>query len=361
MRARIIKPGFFKNEELAEIGPNGMLLFQGLWMLADREGRLEDRPKRIKIEVLPYFDDVDAEALLSALHDRGFINRYEVNGSRFIQIVNWSKHQIPHYRETPSQLPAPEGQQDDRGPAFSEALRQRILERDNYACAECGVKENLAIEHIVPWSKGGSNHDDNLRTLCRACNNAKAAKPATLVQGCVNVGPTLSEPPDQVLSIPDLDLNTTDQDQSRDQEPKIADQTPSLVVNKAITRGESKPKAIAAKPAMATRLPDPWPLTLEREQYAVAQGVDPVRTHQDFCDYWHAKAGPNARKLNWDATWRTWCRRAAERGYGLSRASPYAPLPMAPMSKAEAVLAAAYRQAAMEEAEQQVKLGYDEN
>ena len=38
MRARNLKPGFFKNETLAEIEPLGRLLFQGLWCMADREG-----------------------------------------------------------------------------------------------------------------------------------------------------------------------------------------------------------------------------------------------------------------------------------------------------------------------------------
>ena len=46
-RARNIKPGFFANENLAECDPLARLLFAGLWCLADREGRLEDRPKRI--------------------------------------------------------------------------------------------------------------------------------------------------------------------------------------------------------------------------------------------------------------------------------------------------------------------------
>ena len=53
-RSRNIKPGFFLNDDLAECEPLARLLFAGLWCIADREGRLEDRPKRIKIEVLPY-------------------------------------------------------------------------------------------------------------------------------------------------------------------------------------------------------------------------------------------------------------------------------------------------------------------
>ena len=39
-RARILKPGFFANELLADINPYGRLLFAGLWTLADREGTL---------------------------------------------------------------------------------------------------------------------------------------------------------------------------------------------------------------------------------------------------------------------------------------------------------------------------------
>ena len=49
-RARNIKPGFFLNEELGVLPPLVRILFAGLWCIADRDGRLEDRPKRIKME-----------------------------------------------------------------------------------------------------------------------------------------------------------------------------------------------------------------------------------------------------------------------------------------------------------------------
>lgn len=52
-RARNIKPGFFKNELLAEMPPEIRLLFMGLWCIADREGRFEERPKKIKMELFP--------------------------------------------------------------------------------------------------------------------------------------------------------------------------------------------------------------------------------------------------------------------------------------------------------------------
>ena len=110
MRARNIKPSFFTNEYLAELSLEARLLFISLWCQADREGRLEDRPKRIKVEAFP-FDDVDTDALLheiaSATEDGqpAFIHRYVIDGKGFIEICNFKKHQRPHTKEKASTLP----------------------------------------------------------------------------------------------------------------------------------------------------------------------------------------------------------------------------------------------------------------
>ena len=105
-RSRNIKPGFFTNEILVELPFAIRLLFIGLWTLADREGRLEDRPKRIKMELFPC-DEIDVDASLQSLHENGFIRRYEVDGERYVSIVNWHKHQNPHVKEAASIVPPP--------------------------------------------------------------------------------------------------------------------------------------------------------------------------------------------------------------------------------------------------------------
>lgn len=105
-RARNIKPGFYKNEDLAECSIWARFIFPGLWMLADREGRMEDRPKRMKAELLP-FDGADMDVLLTELHDRGFIHRYVNSEGRFIQIMKFSEHQSPHYSEKSSVIKPP--------------------------------------------------------------------------------------------------------------------------------------------------------------------------------------------------------------------------------------------------------------
>jgi len=107
-RARNIKPAFFMNEHLAELDPLARLLFIGPWCIADKEGRLEDRPKRIKAEILPY-DDCNIDKLLEDLGSapESFITRYEINGEKYILVNNFKKHQNPHKNEKASEIPAP--------------------------------------------------------------------------------------------------------------------------------------------------------------------------------------------------------------------------------------------------------------
>ncbi|MDD2341577.1 MAG: hypothetical protein PHV54_01635 [Tolumonas sp.] len=103
-RARNIKPGFFANDELGECNPLTRLMFIGMWTMADKKGRMEDRPKRIKATTLPY-DNADCDELLNELVKHGFIIRYSVGENGYIQIINWDKHQNPHVKESASEIP----------------------------------------------------------------------------------------------------------------------------------------------------------------------------------------------------------------------------------------------------------------
>lgn len=105
MRIRALKPGFFKNEQLAELSPWHRLCFEGLWLCADREGRLQDRPKRLKAEIFPY-DDLDVNQLLWDLMRAGFIVRYLIGGHPYICLPTWHDHQHPRQDEGASTFPA---------------------------------------------------------------------------------------------------------------------------------------------------------------------------------------------------------------------------------------------------------------
>lgn len=122
MRARNIKPGLFTNEILGTAPEVNTLLFAGLWCIADRDGRLEDRPARIHSQILPYRPTAKVEQILAWLHSEGFISRYTVDGRRYIQIANWKKHQSPHHRENGSVIPAPVPGKPGAAPGNSGAM-----------------------------------------------------------------------------------------------------------------------------------------------------------------------------------------------------------------------------------------------
>jgi len=107
-RKRELRPSFFTNEYLASLPFEARLLFAGLWTIADRRGRLEDRPLRIKAQLFAY-DNLDIDKLLQMLADSEdrFIIRYVADGKRYIQIPNFEKNQNFHKEEAESVIPPP--------------------------------------------------------------------------------------------------------------------------------------------------------------------------------------------------------------------------------------------------------------
>jgi hypothetical protein len=115
-RTRQLKPDFFADEDISALTPIARLLFMGLWLIADKAGRLEDRPLRIRAALFPYEPDTNVEAALASLskekvHGLGaFIVRYAAaDGRKYIQISNFEKHQHCHPKELPSTIPGNSG------------------------------------------------------------------------------------------------------------------------------------------------------------------------------------------------------------------------------------------------------------
>lgn len=94
-RIRSIKPEFFEDENLAKLPPHDRLLFIGIWLLADKNGILEDRPTWIKAKVFPYEngDTVDVSRMLPRLVSGRYLIRYTAEGRNLIAVRNFTKHQ----------------------------------------------------------------------------------------------------------------------------------------------------------------------------------------------------------------------------------------------------------------------------
>jgi len=145
-RSRNIKPGFFMNEILGKLDPLISLLFISLWTLSDREGRLEDRPDRILAATFPYRRELsDINGYLTVLVSKGFIHRYEVNGSKLIQIVNFRKHQNPHHTERPSEYP-------EYSEEFKITVKAPLNTRDTPADSLLLIPDSLNTDSLIPDS-----------------------------------------------------------------------------------------------------------------------------------------------------------------------------------------------------------------
>ncbi|WP_435362480.1 hypothetical protein [Klebsiella pneumoniae] len=199
-RSRNIKPGFFTNDELAECHPLGRLLFAGLWTIADKEGRLDDRPKKIKAMLLP-FDEADCDALLQQLNDHKFIIRYRVNGECYIQISNWKKHQNPHCKEAASEIPEPiendksTGQEQCKEDTEEEKKdSESIQDVENKGAPELNgtsmVQESVEISlnpadslNLIPDSLNPDPDSlDNTQAASATCEGDKGVEQATVHQ-----------------------------------------------------------------------------------------------------------------------------------------------------------------------------------
>lgn len=64
----------------------------------------------------------------------------------------------------------------DRCKQITTKTRRLVFERDAYRCVRCNTHFNLCVDHVHPWSKGGSDDIDNLQTLCKSCNSKKKDK-----------------------------------------------------------------------------------------------------------------------------------------------------------------------------------------
>lgn len=115
-RIRTIKPEFFTSEDIVALSPMARLLYIAIWCEADKDGRLEWKPRTMKLRYFPG-DECDINALADELLSRRLVVLY---GEGLAHVPAFSKHQHINPRETASRLPAPDQKSPKTPPATAD-------------------------------------------------------------------------------------------------------------------------------------------------------------------------------------------------------------------------------------------------
>lgn len=65
---------------------------------------------------------------------------------------------------------------ETKRPPIPKEVVDAVYRRDKGRCVYCGSTEELQLDHIIPFSRGGATNIENLQLLCRSCNIKKSNK-----------------------------------------------------------------------------------------------------------------------------------------------------------------------------------------
>lgn len=136
MRQRMIKPEFFHDDRLCECSLSARLVFISTWCVADDQGNLERSAKQLRRQAFPDNTDAEVEAWLCELLAQGLLIEYAVDGSNYLHIKGFEKHQRidrpskPRCPDFEISLSTQRGLSEDSASTRSEVKRKEVKERE---------------------------------------------------------------------------------------------------------------------------------------------------------------------------------------------------------------------------------------
>ena len=260
MRIRSTKPEFWRSKTIASIDWEARLVLKGLESYVDDNGVGKDEVVIICADVFPHDLAADAPGTLRRvagallkLAEANLIVRYEIDGEPLIYVRRWKAFQRI---DKPSQgrYPRPDGSMNYGQP----------------------VDESIAADQApVAVAEARRNRED------------------------------AGSPTEDSGSPPEICAPGTEEQRNRGTE----EQNPTPDGVGGADKSAAKPKARGTR-LPADWIPDPGVIEAMREECPT---VDLKAEHRKFTDHWAAASGANAAKRDWNAAWRNWIRRAAEK------------------------------------------------
>ncbi|MEU5660106.1 HNH endonuclease [Streptomyces sp. NPDC047737] len=134
----------------------------------------EDVPTRKRLAECIGKSVYTVDRSIKILEQRGLLKVHRRKHPDNPKVFVPSEYELLPYQPQPTVAPAAIAALPRKRVPISATKRARILARDGYQCRKCGSTEDLTLDHVKHWSRGGSNADDNLRVLCRSCNSQRS-------------------------------------------------------------------------------------------------------------------------------------------------------------------------------------------
>ena len=97
---------------------------------------------------------------------------YTLESSEYDQTVY--EEIVEHEKNCDPVVIMPENNKQTKRKTIPQNVKDKVWNRDNGKCIQCGSSENLEFDHIIPISKGGANTYRNIQLLCEDCNRSKS-------------------------------------------------------------------------------------------------------------------------------------------------------------------------------------------
>jgi hypothetical protein len=161
-RIRTIKPEFFTSADICSLTPLSRLFYIALWCEADREGRLDWKPKTFKLRYFPG-DNCDIAEMAKELLASGLVTTYSVDGIEYAVIPTFLEHQVINNRESDSTRPP----RDDDASGTRESGRERKGKERNTLIAD----DFCISDRVIAWAaeNGHSNLEDHFEKFVLTC------------------------------------------------------------------------------------------------------------------------------------------------------------------------------------------------
>lgn len=132
----------------------------------ERDGVLSEKIKIAERKIEGLRDALSSDKFMTNAEIKNKLLKEEKNRLRIERLRDEARKEI--FEKEFKKIP-----EDEKIRFISEEVKEFVWRRDQGKCIKCGSNEKLEFDHIIPFSKGGSNTARNIQLLCEKCNRSK--------------------------------------------------------------------------------------------------------------------------------------------------------------------------------------------